>query len=186
MRGTRTVGMLLFVLCPLLIFAGLHVFDPRTLGGLLLVAVLLRHRRDLRRFARGLAVSQHVALGLPLLLGALVVVTNDEALLLLYPATVNAGMLLLFFVSLVQPPTMIERIARLRDPDLAPAGVRYTRRLTLVWCNFFFLNGSVAAYTALAASREIWVLYNGLVAYVLMGTLLAGERIARPWLLRTA
>jgi uncharacterized membrane protein len=69
---------------------------------------------------------------------------------------------------------------------LAPAGVRYTRRLTLVWCNFFFLNGSVAAYTALAASRETWVLYNGLVAYVLIGALLAGERIARPWLLRTA
>lgn len=186
MRGAQTVGMLLFVLCPLLIFAGLHIFDPRTLGAVLLAALLLRHRRDLGRFARGLPFGQRIALGLPLLLGALVVLTNDEKLLLLYPGAINAGMLLLFFVSLVQPPTMIERIARLRDPDLPPAGVRYTRALTCVWCSFFLVNGTIATYTALAASRETWALYNGLVAYVLMGALLAGERIARPWLLRTA
>ncbi len=51
--------------------------------------------------------------------------------------------------------------------------------MTLVWSIFFVVNGSVAAATALWASDEIWVLYNGFIAYLLIGTLAAGE-----WLLR--
>jgi uncharacterized membrane protein len=176
----------MLTLYPLLIFVGLHYFDPRALGAALLCVLLLRHRGQLKQFVFGLPGAHHLALCLPIVLGALVVATNDEKLLLLYPVAVNAAMLVLFSVSLIQPPTTIERIARLHEPDLSPAGVRYTRALTVIWCTFFVVNGAIAAYTALGASREAWALYNGLIAYLLMGALLAGERIARPWLLRTA
>ena len=186
MRGTQKVGMLVLTLDPLLIFCGLYYFDPRTLGAIVLVAIVLRQRRQLRRFIVGLSVGQQIAMGVPILLGTSVVLTNDEQLLLLYPAAVNAAMLCLFGASLLQPPTTIEQIARLREPDLSPAGVRYTRALTLIWCSFFIVNGAVAVYTALGASREAWALYNGLIAYLLMGALLAGERVARPWLMRAA
>lgn len=74
---------------------------------------------------------------------------------------------------------MIERFARLRHPDLPEAGVHYTRQVTQVWCGFFFVNALVAAWTAVAVSREAWALYNGLIAYVLMGTLFAGEWLVR-------
>ena len=33
---------------------------------------------------------------------------------------------------------MIERIARVSEPQLKPVLVRYTRRLTLAWCVYFF------------------------------------------------
>jgi uncharacterized membrane protein len=88
-------------------------------------------------------------------------------------------MLLLFGLSLVYPPSMAERFARVSEPELAPYGVRYTRHVTQVWCVFFVGNGAVATYTALYASREIWAWYNGLIAYLLMGILFAGE-----WLFR--
>ena len=55
----------------------------------------------------------------------------------------------------------------------------YTRRVTQAWCLFFALNGVVALATALAASDEVWMLYNGLVAYGLIGAMFAGE-----WLIR--
>ena len=44
---------------------------------------------------------------------------------------------------------------------------------------FFALNGAVALITALWASAATWSLYNGVIAYLLMGVLFAGEYGAR-------
>jgi uncharacterized membrane protein len=55
-----------------------------------------------------------------------------------------------------------------------------------VWCGFFILNGCMAAWTAFAASRETWALYNGLISYLLMGVLFAGEWVFRRWRFGTA
>lgn len=97
----------------------------------------------------------------------------------LYPLVVNAAMLVVFATSLVRPPSAIERIARLTEPDLPPEGVAYTRVVTQVWCGFFVVNGGVSLATALWASNEVWALYNGLVSYGLMGLLFAGEWLVR-------
>jgi len=51
--------------------------------------------------------------------------------------------------------------------------------VTQVWCGFFMLNGGIALATALWSSFEIWSLYNGLIAYLLMGTLFVGEYLVR-------
>lgn len=74
---------------------------------------------------------------------------------------------------------MIERLARLQQPDLPAKGVLYTRRVTQVWCGFFIINGSIAFITAVWASFELWSLYNGLIAYLLMALLFAGEYLIR-------
>ena len=87
-------------------------------------------------------------------------------------------MFVIFAVSLKTPPSIIERIARLQEPDLPESGVSYTRKVTKLWLCFFAFNGTAAAIT-LGLSKEIWVLYNGLIAYVLMGLLLLGEWLYR-------
>ena len=69
---------------------------------------------------------------------------DSAGAVLYYPVLVNAGLLLMFAASLVKPPTVIERIARLREPDLPPAAVRYTRRVTIAWTAFFVCNGAAA------------------------------------------
>jgi uncharacterized membrane protein len=74
---------------------------------------------------------------------------------------------------------VIERIARMREPYLAPEAVAYTRRVTLAWCGFFVANGAVSAATAVWGTEQVWVFYNGLLAYVLMGAFFGVE-----WLLR--
>jgi uncharacterized membrane protein len=111
-------------------------------------------------------------------------VTDSELLARLYPVAVSGAMLVIFALTLWRPPSMIERIARASGPELDAAGVCYTRRLTLVWCGFFLANGLVALGTAGYASRETWVLYNGLVSYGLAATLLIGERLLRGPLVR--
>jgi uncharacterized membrane protein len=180
------LGPLLFALYPILIFAGLQVLDARTVGACVLAALVLRYRRHAARLLSGFSPVQFAALALPLLLGIAAVLANDETLLRLYPASISASMLLLFGATLVRPPTMVERFARLQDPDLSPQRVRYTRRVTEAWCLFFVLNGAIAAYTAAFASREAWAFYNGFVAYLLMGTLFAAERIVRRRRMRMA
>ena len=74
---------------------------------------------------------------------------------------------------------MIERFARIREPNLPMRAISYTRRVTQVWCIFFFVNGAIALVTALWASPATWTLYNGLIAYVMMGLLFAGEYVVR-------
>jgi uncharacterized membrane protein len=178
-RGPAVASHLLFALYPILIFAGLQFFDARTVGVCVLLALVVRYRRTALRVVSGFSAWQWLAIALPVLLGLAVVATNSEVLLLLYPASISASMLILFGTTLLRPPTMVERFARLRYPDLPAESVRYTRRVTEAWCLFFVCNGTVAVYTALYASREAWALYNGFIAYLLMGALFAGERLVR-------
>ena len=85
----------------------------------------------------------------------------------------------LFAMSLWRGPSVVERLARLREPDFPPAAVVYTRRVTQVWCGFFVVNGLIAVATALWASTAVWTLYNGLLSYVAMGVLMGAEWLVR-------
>ena len=173
------ISHLIFAIYPGLIFVGLQYLDARTLGALVLVALALRYRSHARGLMRDLSGMSWAAAAIPATVGLTAVVANSEVLLRLYPASISAGLLLLFATTLVRPPSMVERIALVSEPNLPPEGVRYTHRVTTVWCVFFVANGSAAAYTALWASREVWVLYNGFIAYLLIGALLLGERLVR-------
>ena len=102
----------------------------------------------------------------------------------LYPVCMNAAMLVAFAATLVWPPSMIERFARILEPDLPESGIRYTRIVTMVWCGFLVVNLAIALWTALFATLQVWAIYNGGVAYALMGVLFAGEFIVRQFVRR--
>jgi uncharacterized membrane protein len=112
------------------------------------------------------------------LLGVAALLLRSSASLLYYPVLVNAVFLLAFAASLFQSQTLIERLARRLNPALPPHGVRYTRKVTIAWCVFFIVNGSIAWWTTTQA-MSVWTLYNGLIAYVAMGIMFGGE-----WLIR--
>lgn len=163
-----TLFIALSLAYPLVVYLALGRFEPRWLA-LLLVALAV-----LRALATRQAVWLVAACG-AVVLAALAGLFNAALPLKLYPALVNAVMLAIFAVSLQFPPTVVERIARLTEPDLPPHAVRYTRRVTQIWCLFFVCNGTLALATALWASDRAWAIYNGGIAYVLMGTLFAAE-----------
>jgi uncharacterized membrane protein len=168
-----------WVAYPLLILFGLRFAEPRYVALLLAACVLLRRSRGAARLLASLSRAESAVLAGLLLLAGASAAANSEWLLRLYPAAVNLGLLTLFGLSLIFPPTMIERFARLGEPDLPRAAVRYTRRVTQVWCLFFVGNGAIALYTALYAGRDAWALYNGCIAYLLMGALFGGEWLVR-------
>jgi len=157
---------------PPLVYLGLGHFEPRwmalPLAGMAVVrAVATREKTWLAAAAGALVLAAASMLG------------NHALPLKLYPVLVNAVLLTVFATSLAYPPSVIERLARLREKNLPPSGVAYTRRVTQVWCGFFVLNGGIALGTALWASGATWALYNGLISYGLMGLLFAAEWVVR-------
>lgn len=115
---------------------------------------------------------------------AAVAMVDRELSVRLYPAFMNAAMMVSFAHTLWRPPSMIERFARLVEPNLPESGVRYTRAVTWIWVAFFTINGIIAVWTALYASWTTWTLYNGLIAYIAIGALFVCEMLVRPFFRR--
>jgi uncharacterized membrane protein len=165
---------------PLLVYAAIGRFGPGGVAALLAAACLARllvlKLRGPSSF--GGSYMTFVCVGGLVLAGASFWL-NSSGAVLYYPVLVNAALFVVCVASLASPPSVIERIARLGEPDLPPAAVAYTRRVTIVWTVFFALNGAAALYTALYTPLETWALYNGLIAYVLIGALFTVELAIR-------
>lgn len=171
-NASRMIAVLASVAYPFAVYAGFGRVGPIWVA--IGLAALLAWRARAARDSTSLAAAAGVAA-----LGAASVLMGSALPLKLYPVLVSAALLLVFGMSVRHPPTVIERIARLTDPQLSPQGVAYTRRVTIAWCVFFVCNGGIALATVLWGSDEVWLAYNGFVSYIAMGAMFAGE-----WLLR--
>jgi uncharacterized membrane protein len=158
---------------PLAVWMGHGTAQPRLFACLLLLAAATRI------YAMKIGSVGRWWLGGALLLAAAAIWGNAWMPLKLYPVLINAVMLGVFGYSLVSPPSMIERFARIKETNLPPEAIVYTRCVTKVWCAFFLVNGTIALITALWASPAVWSLYNGVIAYGLMGLLFGGEYLVR-------
>lgn len=161
---------------PLLVWLSLDVFQPRVLAMILVGLFLLRFGMQPSRSQPGL-----LRLIMPASVLFLLAIAwfNRDEWLLAYPVFVSLAFFVVFFGSLFYPPTLVERLARLEDPDLPPKGVAYTRKVTQVWSVFFLANAGVSLATVCYGDRGLWSLYNGCIFYVLMGLLMAVEMSVR-------
>ncbi|QIW16745.1 hypothetical protein A4G20_10595 [Pasteurellaceae bacterium RH1A] len=96
-----------------------------------------------------------------------------------YPVIINGFLLAIFGGSLWRSQTVVERLARLQTPDLSEAGVRYTRKVTQIWCGFFIFNIATASLLIFWQFYEAWAIFTGLISYFLMALLMAGEWLVR-------
>jgi len=92
----------------------------------------------------------------------------------LSPVLIHAALLYLFLNSLRSTP-LIERFAQLDFPELPPEIKLYTRKLTMLWAGFFALNIVACLWLALWGDDSSWAIYNGLIVYLLIVTLVLGE-----------
>jgi uncharacterized membrane protein len=172
---------------PLVILCAWHWDTPRYAGCMLFVLLWLQRWTGTGAIAaslRRLTPVDWCVAGALNCASVAIVLTNSELLLRLYPSLVNLGLLVAFGATLMRGPSMVEKFARIHNPDPSPQVVRYTRRVTLIWCAFFMLNSGFSVYTALCWRREAWSLYNGALAYVLIGVLLLGEIAWRHLIMR--
>ena len=153
MSGIRSLPMiklltgLLLLAWPFVIWFGLAHNGLHWLLPLMALLLLLRLRQTRRQAGPLQAVTQLVAVvGIALCVASFMLKTHQ--LLLFYPVVVNAVMLAVFGGSLWSAMPIVERLARLQEPDLPEKGVRYTRHVTQIWCGFFIINGGIALFTS--------------------------------------
>jgi uncharacterized membrane protein len=165
---------------PIIVYFGLEFFEARMIALALIILALARlfMVRRLKFLTAGMPQT-YLVIATLLLVGISATASNSPILLQYYPVCLNVLMLVLFAISLIRPPSIIEQIARANDPDLRPAAIPYTRKVTMVWCGFFAFNGTVALFTVLDTSLDFWAIYNGFISYCLMGLLIGGEIIIR-------
>lgn len=176
-KGVEIFGTAILVLYPLVVWVGISAGGGRTVGVVVLIALIVvaLTQRHIKAFHWG---AGHLVV-LPLL-AALSIVFDRQRLLFVAPLVVNVVLLLTFSTSLLGARVpLVERLARVMDPDLTPERVAYCRTVTKVWCVFFLLNGSVVAWLSVYGSVSAWGLYTGGIAYGLMGLVFVAEYAVR-------
>jgi len=171
------------VLYPFLVYFGLPHLPP---GLLVALAVGIGGLHLLRRRRRGRAImSRWSFVAIAAVLLALLVLRPVLAVQA-YPPLVSLSLAATFAWSLAHPPTAIERIARLRRPNLPAEAVVYTGNVTKVWTVFFLANAAISGICAVWFSVAIWTLWTGLISYLLVGIMIIGEVMVRHWVLQRA
>jgi len=121
--------------------------------------------------------AQHALAGFAALLA---LAEGKELALLLLPALVSLGLFGVFGATLWHGPPLIERIARrVSGVGFREEMVAHCRQATIAWCVFFVLNAGAVTALAVAAPPAWWTLYTGILSYVLMAALFAGEYAVR-------
>lgn len=171
--AVKLLFILLSVAYPFVVFWGIESDQKPWLLVLLSLLMISRICLAKGRLERLIAAAFLIAIfGIMLLAGV------SEGLKF-YPVVINLSLLFVFASSLMTGMPVIERIARIREPNLPSAAVVYTRQVTRAWCVFFVVNAGISAATVMCANAQIWLLYNGVIAYVLIAVMFSTE-----WLIR--
>ena len=98
----------------------------------------------------------------------------------LYPVIMNFCIFLIFFSSLFDKETVIQKFARISEGggELHPKTKAYTKNLTYIWCIYLLIQ-FFASVATLFLSDKIWMIFNGCVSYILLGLFFAIEYIVR-------
>lgn len=180
----RIANGLIMLLWPFIIWAGVTQglsfwLIPLFIAFFLLRLWLLKDHGGLQGQTDGQMYAGKALALTGIALCAASVLMRDHHVLMYYPVAVNLVLLILFGSSLFYGMPIVEQIARWREPDLPPQGVRYTRRVTQVWCLFFIINGSTALATCLYNDMKIWALWNGMLSYIFIGGVMGVEWLVR-------
>ncbi|MCQ8878456.1 hypothetical protein NQT69_10635 [Pseudoalteromonas shioyasakiensis] len=176
MNKAVLVGLLF--LYPLAVYFGLQFSEPALIAALFIVVLLARYwltKSNIVNFAhmKIITISGIALLGFATF-------ANSELALKFYPVVISSCFLAVFAYSLYNPPSFIEVIAS-KFETLDEHAKRYTRTVTKVWCGFFIINGLIATATIFHPDPVVWLTYNGLISYLLMGILMAVEFIIRKF-----
>ena len=170
----RIAFIVLLALYPFIIYFGIQVLPPSYFA--IALAVLLLIRFGLVRPGERAAATP--ALLLLFVYAVASAIVGSTRMLLYYPALANFVLCALFAGSLAQGESLLLRFMQARGVKMNPYIAPYLARLTIVWAVFFAMNGLIAVWTT-TVSLEIWTIYNGMISYLLIAALMAGEWIFR-------
>ena len=164
----KIIISLVAIAYPIAIFVCLqnHV-SVRAMSLILLGAILVaftKHRNKI-----------FIIAGLALIL--LLLYSNELIFLKLYPCLMNIGLGTLFLSSLQKKP-LAQMIVERRGCKIDERGKKYAKHVTIAWTIFLYIN-AVVSFGTVFLSDKLWAIYNGLISYCLIGTMLGIEYLTR-------
>ena len=195
----RVLFYIVAAIYPVLVFTMLVVFKlPVRILSLCVVALAFAfclsatcsRNSDAESEKKALDWRPMLSSALFLLAGIFCFAFNSKIFLKLYSVAISATLLCVFGSSLFFKPNIIFRFACLSDKTIKGSSFEnqvneYCRKVTIIWCAFFIINGSISAFSSLhdfgsdALNDKIWSVYNGGISYILMGLLFTVEFIVR-------
>ena len=167
-KWVKTAGVFLSILYPFAVFFLIksgHSFRPIAF---VLLAVLLASFLQTQRKAL-------LWVGLFLLVG--LIVSDHIFFLKIYPVCMNFLVCMGFFMSLKDIP-LIAVFAQKMGHPMTPKVKAYTRKATIAWGIFMAIN-TLISFVTVFLPLSFWMIYNGFVSYILIGSMFAGEYFVR-------
>lgn len=124
-------------------------------------------------FASRLYAAPLIALALT----AAVLLGGGADVFKLYPVFMNATAAAVFLCSLFSKP-LVQTIGETFYGALDARGVAYARKATVAW-GVFMSAMTAASFATVFASDNVWAVFNGFVAYLLLGGMFLAEYICR-------
>jgi uncharacterized membrane protein len=119
-----------------------------------------------------------------------------------YPVLSNTAYFIIFWTSIIFPPTLIFDLMLLLDKRAGDSAIRqpvevFCKKASKAWCVFFALDAILAAFTVFIypsnpeKADTVWAIYNGAITYAIMLTIslvqfVQGKRLIRKALKETA
>ena len=174
MRIKSIIVTCLFLAYPYLIYRGIESgmvwLAPAIFSGIYLLQSFA---------ARNVKVKIYKGLiSIALLLGAYYLQTITAKVM---PVLIQLMLMYFFGRTLLKDkgPSLIESFVRLEFPEFQPGISEYCRQLTLMWTGFFAFNATLCVALASWGTHFWWMLYNGVIIYLMIGVLVTGEYIYR-------
>lgn len=158
---------------------------------LLLLIIFLGHSVYIVTRIKKKVLRRDIIVSITLLVSTIgTFLTKSIIFVQLYPIIINLVMFSIFFSSLFKEEPIIYRFATMTQPIIRKSIIRnkvkkYCRKVTILWCCFFIFNGTMSIILSIFASKKTWAIYTGLISYILMGVLFAGEFIVRKIVQKT-
>jgi uncharacterized membrane protein len=161
------------------VFCGLTYFGVRLTAIVLLlfagrrfIVLLLSHRSTSR-----LVLIQATLMAI-IIAGA--AASGSAFVLRVTPFAVSLTFIAMFAFSLRNTP-LIERFARLQEPELSPEKIAYCRSLTKLWVGVLTVNSGLLLFASLCQNEALWAILVGPVSYGMLGMVFAIEYPFRKW-----
>ena len=164
----------LFLVYPYLVYRGIESgmvwFAPAIFSGIYLLQSFTTSDIKIRIYKALVAIV--------LLLGAYYLQSITAKVL---PVLIQLMLMYFFGRTLLKGkgPSFIESFVRLEFPEFRPGISEYCRQLTILWTGFFAFNAIMCVALANWGTDFWWMLYNGVLIYLMIGALMTGEYIYR-------
>ena len=164
----KFLSIIITVLYPFLIYYLLsNISSFHVISLILLLVVVINF----------LKIKSIIILFIGLILTLFLSFTNNEIFLKIYPVCMNLIVSLAFLGSLLKTP-LITLFAQKLKYEITDDDLSYTRKATIAWGVFMFLIMILSLITVFM-SDFTWALFNGLIAYILIGLMFIIEYIVR-------